>query len=95
MRSSFSVVVLVIYCYKTNHHEFSILKQHTYIISVSAHQEFRHNLPGSPPFESLRNLKSKYWPWLEPHLKAQMGKVFLLSLLRFCCQDSVPSGLLG
>lgn len=54
---------------------------HTYYLTVSAHQEFRHNLPRFPLFQSLTSLKSKYWPRLESHLKAQLEKVFLPNLL--------------
>lgn len=54
---------------------------HTYHLIVSAHQEFRDNLPRFTLFQPLTSLKSKYWPRLESHLKAQLGKVFLPSSL--------------
>ena len=54
---------------------------HTYYLTVSAYQEFRHNLPRFPLFQSLTSLKSKYWPRLESHLNAQLEEVFLPSSL--------------
>lgn len=47
-------LVLVIYCFITNCHKFTSLKQHTFVISVSVGQKSKHNLAASGSCRGLQ-----------------------------------------
>lgn len=54
--------ILVTYCCVTNYFKFSDLKQHTYGLTASMGQKFRHGLTSSSVSGSLTRLQSRCLP---------------------------------
>lgn len=96
MRPFLSMVLLGIYLCITNHHKFSVLKQCTLITSQCLH--IRNS--GIIYLGSLFSNLSQAWNlstgqgW-SPIWKLNWRRFFFQAHLCCCCQDLVPSGLLG